>query len=171
MLQPLPITVTEPSLESFNWVGFGTLSVPGKPMRFGFQIDIVPSALSPEIAFGVVHRDVAKGSFGAGFAVRIDLDRGEIWDLVNNSGLVGWIDHPFGLQAYSVEEPMLLSWEIERIGSVLIPKLQVGGEEWLYPSIRCTESLQFTAVAGCSSEQDHASDWFMHPALWHEEQS
>ena len=170
MLQPLPITVSEPSLESFDWVGFGTLTVPSKPMRFGFQIDIVPTSPSPEIAFGVVQRDAAKGSFGVGFAVRIDLERGEIWDLVNNSGLVGWIEHPLGLHAYSAEEPMLLSWEIERIGSVLIPKLQVGGEEWLYPSIRCADSLQLTAVAGCSSEQDHASDWFMHPALWHAEQ-
>ena len=170
MLQPLPITVSEPRLEAFDWVGFGTLTVPGKPMRFGFQIDIVPSALSPEIAFGVVQRDPAKGSLGAGFAVRIDLSRGEIWDLVNNSGLVGWIEHPLGLHSYSTEEPMLLSWEIERIGSVLIPKLQVGGEEWLYPSIRCADSLQLTAVAGCSAEKDHAADWFLHPALWHEEQ-
>lgn len=170
MLQPLPITVTEPSLETFDWVGFGTLTIPSKPMRFGFQVDIVPTVLHPEIAFGVVRRDPVTGSLGVGFAVRVDLDRGEIWDLVNNSGLVGWLENPLGLQAYSAEEPMLLSWEIERIGSVLIPKLQVGGEEWLYPSIRCAEPLELTAVAGCSAENDHPMDWFMHPALWHEEQ-
>ena len=170
MLQPLPITVSEPSLESFNWVGFGSLTIPGKPMRFGFQIDIVPAVPCPEVAFGVVQRNAARGTFGPGFAVRIDIERGEIWDLVNGSGLVGWLEHPLGLQAYSVEEPMLLSWEIERIGSVLIPKLQVGGEEWLYPSIRCADSLQLTAVAGCSAEHEQDADWFMHPALWYEEQ-
>lgn len=170
MLQPLPIIVSEPSLESFDWVGFGSLTIPGKPMRFGFQIDIVPTVPCPEVAFGVVQRNAAKGTFGAGFAVRIDMERGEIWDLVNGSGLVGWLENPLGLQAYSAEEPMLLSWEIERIGSVLIPKLQVGGEEWLYPSIRCTDSLQLTAVAGCSAEHEQDADWFMHPALWYEEQ-
>ena len=170
MLHPLPITVTESSLEAFDWVGFGTLTVPSKPMRFGFQVDIVPTLLHPEIAFGVVRRDPATGALGAGFAVRVDLDRGEIWDLVNNSGLVGWIENPLGLQAYSAEEPMLLSWEIERIGSVLIPKLQVGDEEWLYPSIRCAEALELTAMAGCSAGDAHPVDWFMHPALWHEEQ-
>ena len=70
MLHPLPITVTESSLEAFDWVGFGTLTVPSKPMRFGFQVDIVPTLLHPEIAFGVVRRDPATGALGAGFAVR-----------------------------------------------------------------------------------------------------
>lgn len=169
MLQPLPIIVSEPSLGCFDWVGFGTLTVPSKPMRFGFQIDIVPTSPGPDIAFGVVQRDPAKGSFGIGFAVRIDVERGEIWDLVNDSGLVGWLENPLGIHAYSQEEPMLLSWEIERIGSVLIPKLQVGGEEWLYPSIRCAESLQLTALAGCTVDHDNAAELFLHPALWHEE--
>lgn len=170
MLQPLAIIVSEPSLESFDWVGFGSLTVPSKPMRFGFQLDIVPTVPSPELAFGVVQRNPNDGSFGVGFAVRIDIERGEIWDLINSSGLVGWIENPLGIQAYSAEEPMLLSWEIERIGSVLIPKLQVGGEEWLYPSIRCGEHLQLTALAGCSADNgEYAADMFLHPALWHEE--
>lgn len=170
MLHPIPISVCEPSLESFNWVGFGHLTVPSKPTRFGFQVDIVPSALLPEIAFGIVQREPKTGSLGVGFAVKVDLDRGEIWDLVNQSGLVGWIENPLGHHAYSAEEPMLLSWEIERIGSVLIPKLQIGGEEWLYPSIRCVQALELTAIAGCASMagDDQPADWFMHPALWHE---
>ena len=171
MIQPLPITVTEPSLDTFEWVGFGTLSVPSKPVRFGFQVDVVPTAPYPEIAFGIVEREPSGGALGVGFAVRIDLERGEIWDLVNNSGLVGWIEHPLGLNVYSSEEPMLLSWEVERIGSVLIPKLQVGGEEWLYPSIRSVVPLELTAVAGCSAEQAPPQDWFLHPALWQEERS
>lgn len=169
MIRPLPICITEPGMESFDWVGFGTLSVPAEPVRFGFQLDMVPPFDQPEVSFGVIQKDIDTNTFKMGFAVRIDFERGEIWDLANNMGLIGWLEHPYGLQGYSAEEPMLLSWEIERIGSALIPKLQVGGEEWLYPSIRSPEALELSAVAGCTAGLIKPEDCFIHPALWLEE--
>ncbi len=169
MIHPQPVNVSEPSLENFEWVGFGKLNVPAAQLRFGFQLDIAPKAPFPQIVFGFVERDSHAGALGRGFAVRIDLDRGEIWDIANGSGLVGWIEHPLGMAAFDEEEPMLLSWEIERIGSVLIPKLQVGGEEWLYPSIRCVEALRMSAIAGSDTSDVNPHDLFMHPALWGEE--
>lgn len=168
MILPLPITISEPSLEAFDWASFGSIAVTTQPMRFGFQLDVIPAVPHPDLVFGLVERQAETGALGTGFAIRIDLDRGEIWDIANNSGLVGWIDHPLGLPHYSAEEPMLLSWEVERIGLVLIPKLQVGGEEWLYPSIRCAGSLELTALAGCSMDHAPAHQVFLHPALWQE---
>ena len=169
MIQPLPIRVCEPSLESFEWVGFGKLTIPARPVQFGFQLDMVPTFNHPEISFGIVQRDPSNHSLKMGFAVRIDFERGEIWDLCNNMGLVGWLEQPYGNQGYSPEEPMLLSWEVERIGSALIPRLQVGGEEWLYPSIRSTEDLELSAIAGCASDLIKPQDSFIHPALWLQE--
>lgn len=170
MIHPTPLSISQPALEGYDWVSFGSLEVPMLPSRFGFQIDVSPSAPHPEVVFALVAHDGSTGDLGQGFAVRIDLDRGEIWDLVNESGLVGWIEHPLGLAAFSLEEPMLLSWEVERIGSVLIPKLQVAGEEWLYPSIRSATAMKFTGLGGCTAEIASASDFFMHPALWGEQQ-
>lgn len=169
MLQPLPITVSEPSLEAFDWVGFGNVLAGDRPMRLGFQLDVVPTSPCPDLVFGLIQRDGRTGVLGEGFAVRVDLERGEIWDIANHSGLVGWVDHPLGMPVYSLEEPMLLSWEIERIGMVLIPKLQVAGEEWLYPSIRSAGPLELTGMAGCSLDHGPAHDLFLHPALWQEE--
>ncbi len=170
MIYPTPLTISQPTLEGYDWISFGSLEVPMQPLRFGFQIDVSPAAPHPDVVFALVARNGSADGLGEGFAVRIDLDRGEIWDLVNDSGLVGWIEHPLGLAAFSLEEPMLLSWEVERIGSVLIPKLQVAGEEWLYPSIRSASEMKFTGLAGCTAEIASAGDFFMHPALWGEQQ-
>lgn len=170
MIQPFPITLLDPSLDAYDWVSYGTLDLPAKPVRFGFQLDFVPPAFQcPQIVFGLVERDHATGAIHTGFAVRFDLDTCEIWDLINETGMVGWIENPLGRHAFSEDDPMLLSWEVERLGAALIPKLQIGGEEWLYPSVRCPGQSHLTAIAGCSTGEGIPQDLFLHPAVWREE--
>ncbi len=152
--------------DSFELLNFGSLEVKAEPVRFGFQIDLTPSVLLSQVAFGLMQ----KGGDGTrlGFAVRLDLDRGEIWDIANNSGLIGWIDEPQNYLSAATSEPILLSLEIERMGSALLPKLQVGGEEWLYPAVRSLEAIEFVAVAGCSAAHAEGLELFSNAALWNE---
>jgi hypothetical protein len=172
MIQPLPLTVTEPALEAYDWFTYGSLALPQKQVRFGFQLDYVPPSFgSPEIVFGLVQRNPDNGSIVNGFAVRFDMESGEVWDLINESGLIGWVENPLGHHAYSDEDPMLLSWEVERLGAALIPKLQIGGEEWLYPSVRCPGDSELTAIAGCTSGDGAPDEMFLHPAVWREDSS
>ncbi len=168
---PTSISVTSLDLESFDLLSFGSQSIPSAPVRFGFQVDIQLHSSISEIMFGLVYpADFCRAEQPIGFGVRIDLERGEIWDVVNDSGLVGWLEQPLG-SAEGSQGTALLSLEIERTGSALLPKLQIGGEEWLYPAMRSIDALELTAVAGCRalpSRSAPAVQVFSRPTLWSE---
>lgn len=165
---PLPVTLPEAQFEGFDVLNFGTLTVPAKPSRFGFQLDVTPTPSLTHVVFGLVQpSSTPRGKARVGFAVRIDLERGEIWDLINDSGLIGWVETPLGCDGES--PTFLLSLEIERIGSALLPKLQVGGEEWLYPAVRSLESLDFIAISGCGGASHPQPEAYAHltkPTVW-----
>jgi len=168
---PLPVILSEAEFEAFDVLSFGTLNVPAKPSRFGFQVDVKPSPGLNQVVFGLVQPTSApRGSQRVGFAVRVDLERGEIWDMVNGSGLIGWVESPLGCEGSS--PTFLLSLEIERIGSALLPKLQIGGEEWLYPAVRSLEEIDFLAVAGCGGSLSPSPEINAHlvkPSVWCQE--
>jgi hypothetical protein len=169
--KPQPLTLPDVEFEAFDVLNYGSVAAPAKPSRFGFQIDVSPSAELGQIVFGLMQEPQRVGVPRIGFGVRVDLERGEIWDVVNGSGLIGWVEAPLGSTADGKPESILFSLEIERIGSALLPKLQVGGEEWLYPAVRSLETFEFTAIAGCrgTSEQNlEASDLLTNASLWTE---
>ena len=164
----LPLT----ELEAFDLLSFGSQAIPSTPVRFGFQIDLQTHAGMSEIVFGLVNpAKPSRVQQPVGFGVRIHLDRGEIWDVVNDSGLVGWLEEPLGCTEGS-DGKVLLSLEIERTGNALLPKLQIGGEEWLYPALRSIDALELTAVAGCTAlpgRSSPAAEAFSNPSLWAEQ--
>jgi hypothetical protein len=123
----LASAATDPAFSGFpSHESFGSLLLPDHPIRFGFQVDIVPSNCPSSILFGLISRDPVNGGCAktTGFAVRLDLEMREVWDALNGSGLVGWVEHPRGLAGFTDEEPLLLGWEIEFHGKALIPKLR-----------------------------------------------
>ncbi len=160
------------AIKDFSVESLGHLVVPDYPIRFGFQIDVVPENCPSQIIFGLVARDPANGSLAKtyGFAVRIDLENREIWDVLNGAGLVGWVEHPLGLAGYTDEEPLLLGWEIELHGRNLIPKLQAADQQWLYPTIHCPDATTMEAIVGWEAKWENGARGFvMHPALWREQ--
>lgn len=169
MHTPAPLVSPETAFASFELLSFGEVLVPDHPLRFGFQLDIVPSLNScTQVIFALISqdRDVREGtSHTHGFAVRVDLETGEIWDLLNGSGLVGWIEQP--MDSFTDEEPLLLNWEVEHYGSALIPKLQIASEVFLYPALRHTPGMVMDTVAG-SEAGELSPSTFIHPAVWKE---
>jgi hypothetical protein len=160
------------AIRDFSFEGLGHLVVPDHPIRFGFQIDVVPENCPSRVIFGLIARDPINGGPASccGFAVRLDLENREIWDVLNGAGLVGWVEHPLGLACYTDEEPLLLGWEIELHGHNLIPKLQVGDQQWLYPTIHCLQATTMEAVVGWEGEWENGVRGFvMHRALWREQ--
>jgi len=166
-----PLDLPDVEFEAFHLVGYGQLPAPSVPSRFGFQVDLKHVTGVQEIVFGLVQPANGRASAQrVGFAVRVNLELGEIWDLVNGSGMIGWLEEPAGWAEGERQESLLLSLEIERVGSALLPKLQVGGEEWLYPAIRCGEELEFMAIAGCEQGSDHMpAECFSNPTVWSED--
>lgn len=171
MHTPTVFVSPEMAFASFDLISFGTLEVPPHPLRFGFQVDIVPDDSPPQIMFGLVsrHRSREGKMRSVGFAVQFDLKTGEIWDLLNDSGLLGIVPEPEAfLSQFSDEEPLLLSWEVEHLGSALIPKLHIGGEEWLYPAIGFREGMAMETIAGGAGDHGSTLTTFLHPAVWRE---
>lgn len=168
MHTPAPLASPTSVFSAYNLVSFGDIVVPPHPLRFGFQVDIVPSQNEcRQVVFALLCKD-SQGSSEAptsGFAIRVDLQTGEVWDLLNDSGLIGWVEKP--MEAFTEEEPMLFNWEVEHFGSALIPRLQIGDEVFLYPALYHNPGLQMTTVAGTEAGLDSAPA-FLHPAVWKE---
>lgn len=162
----------DPAFSGFELHSFGSILLPDHPIRFGFEVDIVPSNCPKNILFGLVSRDPVNGGCAktTGFAVRVDLEMREVWDVLNDSGLVGWVEHPQGIAAFTDEEPLLLGWEIEFLGKALIPKLVVADQQWLYPAIHCEHPMVIETVVGWAGEWEaDPRGIFLHPALWREQ--
>lgn len=169
MHTPAPIVSPEMAFASFDLVSFGEITVPEHPLRFGFQVDIVPEAeVNQQLIFALVSQN--RGTEGRakthGFAIRLDLKTGEVWDLLSDSGLIGWIDGP--VTRFTDEEPLLLSWQVEHLGAALIPKLQIGDEVFLYPALRYEEGMVMDTMAGTLAGKTATLSAFMHPAVWRE---
>lgn len=168
MQQPPDSIPSAHSAFSFDIASFGEMDIPDYPIQFGFQVDIVPSQCPEQLVFGLATDVDPELGIQKGFVVRIDLPHGEIWDLVNNTGLIGWLEQPFALASYSEEEPLLLSIKVEVAGNALIPKVEIGGEEWLYPSLPRVPGSRLRGIAGCPADTVHPHQIFLHPALWRE---
>ena len=169
MHTPAPLTSPEMAFATFDLLSFGDILVPDHPLRFGFQVDIVPSQNAcRQIVIALVSKQREAGEPTErthGFAVRVDLETGEIWDLLNDSGLVGWIERP--MNSFTDEEPLLLNWEVDHHGAALIPRLQIANEVFLYPALLYTDGMVMETVAGSESESG-AQATFLHPAVWKE---
>ncbi len=163
------IAASARAFQSHDLVTYGRITIPDLKIRFGFQVDIVPESCPNHVLFGLVGPSHNGEKPIQGFVVRVNTETGEIFDALNESGLVGWIENPLGMNAFTDEEPLLLSWEVEHTGSALIPKLCIAGEEWLYPSIACRPGDDLDSIAGCKTDAADASGIFMHPALWREQ--
>lgn len=157
------------ALRSFHLQSFGTIQVPTGLIRVGFQIDLSPPPPHGEILFGLLATRCMRPEDTHGFLIRIDFERGEIWDAGNDTGLLGWIDSDApSASVHAGGEPLLLSFELEKNGQALIPTLRVGREEWLYPSLCLSEGTLLSAVAGGDADNQHTYG-FQHSAFWHEE--
>ena len=83
----------------------------------------------------------------AGIGVSICPRTGEIADMINGQGIIG----------YLVEAPletwksMRIALNVEKIGPVYIPKVMVGDEAILHPALHKSDPQMFVAVAGSTS--------------------
>lgn len=142
----------------------GRIRVNDDTRSFGFQIRARNPLGHPSLVFALVE-DSRSGHPPVKFAVRVDLETGEIWDIGHNTGIIGWLERDLWPCA-GEEHPLLLSWEIERAGDALIPRLQIGEEEWLYPSVLFPGSAPFAALSSHSLEGASHRDVFSAGYVW-----
>lgn len=148
---PEPFVVSRGGLSEFDLFSFGSIVLPtqsgSSSVKVGFKLNVDQSEIQKltgstkkapnySLFFGLVGNSP---NALIGFGVRIDFQKREIFDVVNDSGLIGWME---------VEKFGHLSIDLDRIGSVILPKFEVGEvetetEEWLYPAARSSDEVTF----------------------------
>lgn len=148
----------------FSTQSHGKIRVRQCTKWFGFQIRARHALSHPSLVFAL--SQVLEGiQHAVQFAVRVDLETGEIWDIANSTGVIGWLDRDLWP---NVEEefPLVLRWEVEHTGSALIPRLQIGEEEWLYPSVLFPGEASFVATTGHNVPGAEKGDVFSPGCVW-----
>ncbi|MEY4485252.1 MAG: hypothetical protein RL693_2704 [Verrucomicrobiota bacterium] len=141
---------------------YGSIEVTEVTNGFGFHIRACNPLAHPSLYLALTTLDSPQP---VTFAVRVDLESGEIWDIGNNTGMLGWLDRDLWPNP-SEDFPLVLRWEIEHTGHSLIPRLLIGEEEWLYPSVAFPGDAQFTALAGHDMNNAAISEIFSPGYVW-----
>lgn len=141
---------------------YGCIEVTEVTSGFGFHLKACNPLSHPSLFLALTAQGTSQA---VTFAVRVDLESGEIWDIGNNTGMLGWLDHDLWPNA-SEDYPLILRWEIEHTGHSLIPRLMIGEEEWLYPSVAFPGAARFTALAGHDLPDATIGDIFSPGYVW-----
>jgi len=151
---------------AFRFLSHGRVHINRRTMCFGFQIHVSSAHGQPSLLFALMQEKRGDNRLPVKFGIRLDLANGEINDIANQTGIIGQLD-PDVCQYRDGEYPILLRWEVEHTGQVLIPRLHVGTEEWLYPSLLFPGDGPFMAITGHDAEdRRHEDDIFSTGYVW-----
>lgn len=160
---PTPLLPHWPAtLDQYTISQHGRVMVHEGTTSFGFQMRVENVDVRPSLVFALTTNKI--NDLGQ-FAVHIDLTTGEISDIANKTGVIGWLEQDI-YEAIDESHPLMLRWEVEHIGGALIPRLQIGDEEWLYPSVLFSGKAKYTAVAGYHTPLNHAGSMFSPTYVW-----
>ena len=112
-----------------------------------FEIELRLRHNQQKLFFGLLDTDsLDKRSFAptSGIAISIDPVNGEIVDLVNSQGIIGY------LEATPLEEreSIFLCIDVEKLRSIFIPKITVGEEKILHPALHLQNQQPVSLVVG-----------------------
>lgn len=139
---------------------FGTVTIAPNSSKIRFDICCDYFQLDHQLFIGLLQEATVQ-SPADGIGVLIDPENGEVLDLINGEGVIGYFD---GAPLESWKQPQI-SIEMERIGSVYIPEIIVGEERILHPAIHKTEVSRLLAVAGSSPCYLGSHARFLAPAV------
>ena len=143
----------------------GKIQVRERTSWFGFQIRASNPVPHPSLIFTLHQEPLTSNRKPVKFGVRVDLETGEIWDIANKSGVIGSLDRDLWPKEGG-KFPITLRWELEHTGHVLIPRLHVGDEEWLYPSLLFPGDCHFVAMTGHDLDDVQNDDVFSPGYVW-----
>ena len=85
-----------------------------------------------------------------GLAVSICMGEGELRDLVNGTGVIGYYDGA----PYDRDAPVRVAVDIDVIGNVCIPKITLNGETIIHPALQLERTGPLTALVGCTLTEE-----------------
>ena len=164
-MKTLPV-VKWPDLEGrFLFHNHGKIRVRNRTSWFGFQIRTRNPVPHPTLVFALLHQATDASAAQVLFGVRVNLDSGEITDIANRTGVIGRLEEDLWPNQ-DEEFPILMRWEVEHTGDALIPRLHIGSEEWLYPSVLFPGDSHFIATTGHTMDPADSESLFSPGYVW-----
>lgn len=124
-----------------------TTAVPDHRTTLVFEGDLHHGERNQKLFLGLMETDsVGIASRSPGIGVAIDLQTGLVTDLVNDQGVLGYLENPPG----EADGPLHVRVEVETIGRVLLPRIIVGDDVILHPALYLDAQEGLSALVGTS---------------------
>ncbi|MEM0896895.1 MAG: hypothetical protein AAGJ79_08400 [Verrucomicrobiota bacterium] len=127
-----------------------------------FEIELRLRGVNQNLFAGFVQSHWFSGGHAEavpGIGMSIDPASGEVKDLLNEQGIVGYFD----ASPFECGETIFFCLSVEKIGNVFLPKLTVGEETLLYPALHLEAGSMMSFVVGTTSKGRDAT--FENPHL------
>ncbi|MFT4550119.1 MAG: hypothetical protein ACI9UA_001206 [Pseudoalteromonas tetraodonis] len=112
-----------------------------------FEIELRLRHTQQKLFFGLLDTDsLDKHSFStsSGIAISIDPVSGEIVDMINSQGIIGYLENT----PLEECESIFLCIDVEKLRSIFIPKITVGEEKILHPALHLSNQQPISLVVG-----------------------
>lgn len=141
------MNVAIPDLSQFSLEELGQAPSVDKPnAEVSFKVDIEPGRVTRRVVVGILDETRKRG-----IAVAIYPATGEVCDLVNGAGVVGYLANtPLAPGA-----PVPCDLTLYRFGRNFVCSVRIQGEIFLYPSFSLSGAARLTAFVG---EESGAGD-------------
>ncbi|HRQ88007.1 MAG TPA: hypothetical protein PLA50_04370 [Bacteroidia bacterium] len=146
------MNVAIPELSQFTLEELGQTAIVDKPnAEVSFKIDIEPARLSRRIVVGILDESCKRG-----IAVAIYPATGEVCDVCNDGGVIGYLaDSPL-----SPGESVACDLTLYRFGQNFVCSVRIRGEIFLYPAFSLGGAARLTAFVGQESgDAGHMLGW------------
>ena len=124
-----------------------TTALPASRSTVIFECDLLPGVRSQKVFLGLMETDSAGiVPHSPGIGVSVDMLTGLVTDLVNDQGVLGYLENPPG----DAEGAVPVRIEVEMIGRVVLPRITVGRDVILHPALYLDAQEGLSALVGTS---------------------
>src|SRR5688572_14304753 len=124
-----------------------TAAMPDQRSTIVFECDLHQGVRSQKVFLGLMETDsVGIVSRSPGIGIAVDLQTGLVTDLVNDQGVLGYLENAPG----DSDGPLHVRIEVEMIGRVVLPRIIVGDDVILHPALYLDAKEGLSALVGTS---------------------
>ncbi|MGB0153155.1 MAG: hypothetical protein ACPGFB_03920 [Verrucomicrobiales bacterium] len=134
-----------PDLDQFQLEELGqTPAVDNPKAEVSFKVDLKPSRVTRRVVVGILDESMKRG-----ITVAIYPATGEICDVTNQGGVIGYLSR----SPLNSGDPVPCDLTLYRFGKNFVCSVRINGEIFLYPAFSMDGNARLTAFVGQESEE------------------